>query len=119
MVSEPVDGAVDDTRQDDKCPGWQMSGMANVRDGKCPGWQMSGMANVRDGKCPGWQMSRDGKGPGWQRSGMAKVRDGKCPGCLNMALSRIRCQIKCQISRKTCYTLKSRIVASAPIYAKN
>ena len=36
---------------DGNCPGWELSGMGNVR------WELSGMGTVRDGNCPGWKLS--------------------------------------------------------------
>ena len=33
--------------RDGNCPGWELSGMGNVR------WELSGMGTVRDGNCPG------------------------------------------------------------------
>lgn len=39
-----------------ECPEWEMSGVADVRGGKCPGWQMSGVVNNRDGEVFGVTM---------------------------------------------------------------
>ena len=44
---------------DGKCQGRGMSEMDNVRHELeiGPGWEMSGIGNVRDGECPRWEMS--------------------------------------------------------------
>ena len=51
------------------CPGWELSGMRNVRDGECP----AGI--VRDGNCPELKLSC-----WWEMFGMGTVLDGICTG---------------------------------------